>query len=80
MKLHFENGKTFSIESPDNSEENVYISSALFNREVYNKNWVSHFDLLKGGSLVLKMSSKPALKKGINQADVPYSFSSEQQK
>ncbi len=80
MTLHFENGKAFSIESPDNTEENVYIRSALFNQEVYSKNWVSHFDLLKGGSLLLRMNDKPEVKRGTGTTDAPYSFSSEKWK
>lgn len=79
MILHFENGKTFSIQAQGNNAENVYIGSALFNNKAYAKNWLSHFDMLKGGSLVLKMGNQPALKKGINVTDAPYSFSAEKQ-
>jgi putative alpha-1,2-mannosidase len=80
MILHFENGKTFSIQAQGNNAANVYIGSALFNNKAYAKNWLSHFDMLKGGSLVLKMSNQPALKRGINVTDAPYSFSAEKQK
>ncbi len=80
MTLHFENGKTFSIEAQGNNADNVYVGSALFNNKAYSKNWLSHFEMLKGGSLVLKMSNQPALKKGIQSSDVPYSFSSKKKK
>ena len=41
----------------------------------YTKNYLNHFDLLKGGRLVFDMDNKPNKGRGINESDFPYSFS-----
>jgi alpha-1,2-mannosidase, putative len=73
--LHFENGKKFVINAPENSDENLYIQSATLNGRNYTKNYITHSDLHKGGTLNVKMGSKPATNRGVNADDFPYSFS-----
>jgi predicted alpha-1,2-mannosidase len=77
ITLSLENGKTFVIQAPRNSDENIYVNAAILNGKAYTKNWIGHFDILKGGSLLFNMSQSPNLKKGIQQSDMPYSFSKE---
>ena len=66
--LHFENG-------PENSDKNIYIESMSFNGKDYTKNYLEHFELLKGGVLNIKMGDKPNMDRGVNPEDFPYSFS-----
>jgi predicted alpha-1,2-mannosidase len=73
--LHFENGKSLVINAPDNSDKNMYIQSMTFNGKRYTKNYLEHFELLKGGVLDIQMGDKPNLKRGVNPEDFPYSFS-----
>jgi predicted alpha-1,2-mannosidase len=73
--LHFENGKNFVINAPANSDENIYIQSAALNGKPYTKNYLDHFEMLKGGTMNVVMGSKPNKQRGINAADFPYSFS-----
>ena len=53
--LKFENGKQFVINTPANSEQTIYIQSVKLNAANYDKNWIGHFDILKGGSLDIIM-------------------------
>lgn len=53
-------GRTFTIEAVGNSPENVYIQSAELNGKPYNKTYITHDDIMKGGTLVLHMGDKPA--------------------
>lgn len=76
-KLHLENGKTVVFSAPDNSDENRYIKSMTVNGKKYTKNYLNHFDLLKGGKYVFDMESEPCKSRGINESDFPYSFSRE---
>ena len=76
-KLHLENGKTVVFSAPDNSDENRYIKSMTVNGKKYTKNYLNHFELLKGGKYVFDMESKPCKSRGINESDFPYSFSRE---
>lgn len=76
-KLHLENGKTVVFSAPDNSDENRYIKSMTVNGKKYTKNYLNHFELLKGGKYVFDMESEPCKSRGINESDFPYSFSRE---
>ena len=73
--LHFENGKNLVINAPENSDKNIYIESMSFNGKDYTKNYLEHFELLKGGVLNIKMGDKPNMDRGVNPEDFPYSFS-----
>ena len=73
--MHFENGNNLVINAPDNSAKNIYIESMTFNGVEYTKNYLEHFELLKGGVLNIQMGDKPNYNRGVNPADMPYSFS-----
>ena len=75
VTLSLENGKKFVIEAPQNQPKSVYIQSASLNGTSYDKNFLSHFDIMKGGKLILNMSEKPNFKRGIAKSSLPYSFS-----
>ena len=45
------------------------------NGKNYTKNYLNHFDLLKGGRLLFNMDNKPNMGRGVNESDYPYSFS-----
>jgi putative alpha-1,2-mannosidase len=63
------------IHAPENSADNRFVQSVTFNGKTYTKNYFNHFDLQKGGTLIIKMSSKPNKQRGTDEADFPYSFS-----
>lgn len=56
----YASGKTFTIEAHGNSPENIYIQSATLNGKPYDKCFLLHADLMKGGKLVLQMGSEPS--------------------
>ena len=56
-------------------DENRYIRSLNYNGKNYTKNYLNHFDLLKGGRLLFNMDNKPNMGRGVNESDYPYSFS-----
>lgn len=53
--LHLADGKTFTILAEGLSEEHKYIDSITLNGKPYTKNYITHEDILKGGTLVYKM-------------------------
>lgn len=75
--LHFENGKELLISAPDNSERNYYIDKLFMNGKLYDKNFFSHEELLKGGRIDVVMNAEPNEMRGISEEDMPYSFSKE---
>ncbi len=52
-------GKQFTITARNNSPENKFIQSAKLNGKPYNKCYIMHADIEKGGTLELEMGSKP---------------------
>jgi predicted alpha-1,2-mannosidase len=57
-------GKTFTIETINNSLQNVYIQSVTLNGKPLLKPILLHEDLVKGGKLVFVMGNKPNLNWG----------------
>ncbi|MBZ4191353.1 GH92 family glycosyl hydrolase [Niabella beijingensis] len=70
-----ENGKQFTIQAKNNSEQNVYIQSAKLNNKTYHKNWIRYADITNGGILELEMGATPNKERGVSKADRPYSVS-----
>jgi len=48
-------GRTFVIEARNNSQDNMYIQSALLDGKKLNQAWFYHRDLIDGGKLILEM-------------------------
>lgn len=57
---NYAEGKTFVIEAHNNSPENIYIQQATLNGKPYDKCYLMHDDLMKGGTLVLQMGAEPS--------------------
>ena len=57
MVLHLANGKTFTIIAEGLSRENKYVESITLNGEPYTQNYITHDDIVKGGTLVYKMKA-----------------------
>jgi predicted alpha-1,2-mannosidase len=75
MTLTFENGKTVIINAANNSDQNRYVKSMAWNGAAYDKNWINHFELLRGGTLNYIMDVVPNKKRGTSATAFPYSFS-----
>lgn len=73
--ITLENGKQIEIIAPKNSDKNRYIRKMSYNGKNYTKNYLNHFDLLKGARLFFDMSDQPMKERGTQDSDFPYSFS-----
>lgn len=51
--------KTFRIVAKNNSDKNIYIQSAKLNRKPYHKSYLTHADMMQGGTLLFKMGDTP---------------------
>ena len=75
--LHLADGKSFTIEAPENSAENIYMDAVRLNGKEYTRNYITHGDLTAGGKLSVTMSAEPNTARGTDKEDRPYSFSQE---
>ena len=58
--------KVFEIRTVNNSRENKYIQSVQLNGRPYDKSYISHADIVNGGTLVITMGNKPNKDFGAN--------------
>lgn len=66
-------GKEFTIESVNNSKENIYLQSVELNGKNYKKVYIKHSDIVKGGSHKFYMGAKPNYKFGADYSTRPQS-------
>ena len=78
ITINLENGNKLVVNAPANSDKNFYIQSLEFNNKAYDKNWLNHFDLQKGGVLNFFMAPVPNKKRGSSKQSWPYSFSGDE--
>ncbi len=62
MKVH--GGRTFVVEAPDNSPENIYIRKVYLNGKPYDKSYITWQDMVNGGTLTFIMGKRPDKKFG----------------
>ncbi len=74
--IRLANGKHFVVEALDNNDENVHVAARSLNDIEYSKRWISHFDIVKSGTLQCKMGAQPNRNVSSNPDDLPYSLSS----
>ena len=58
--IHLEGGKTFTVEAAGTSAGNRYVQSAELNGKPLNRAWLTHDEVVRGGTLVLHMDSRPS--------------------
>jgi predicted alpha-1,2-mannosidase len=68
--FHFENNKTFSIRTLNNSPANKYIQEIELNGKKYTKLYITHEDLLAGGELVFHMGNTPNQSYNFYESDI----------
>ncbi|WP_292009750.1 GH92 family glycosyl hydrolase [Chryseobacterium sp.] len=56
--LHLENGKTFEIETVNQSPQNVYVEKVILNGKEIKNFTLTHSEIMNGGKLTFHMSNK----------------------
>ena len=74
-RLHLENGNTFGINAPENSDSNIYIQSLTLNKKTYENSYLRFEDIQNGGVLDFQMGSDPNKNWANTNDAVPYSLS-----
>ncbi|WP_138477276.1 GH92 family glycosyl hydrolase [Dyadobacter bucti] len=68
-------GKKFRIEAKGVSDKAIYIQSATLNGQVFDRVFLTHDEIVKGGKLVLNMGEKPNREWAAGTYGVPFSLS-----
>lgn len=70
--LKLANGKTLEILA-NNPEKNIYIKKVSLNGKALEKNFVTHSQLMEGGTLQFELTDKPYASETMSEASLPYS-------
>lgn len=70
-EIHMATGKTFTIVAKNASKENIYIQGATLNGKPYDKNYLTHEDIARGGKMVFTMGATPNEKWGSAPGSCP---------
>ncbi len=71
MKLHLDNGKTFTIKADQVSSDNRFIQSAQLNGKDFNQAWINYDDIMAGGTLEFDMDAVPNTSWGATPSAAP---------
>ena len=74
LKLRLPNGNILEIKAEGVSDTRRYVQSLTINGKKYDKLYITHTDLLKGGVWEFKMGTSPNKKRGQKAEDKPYSL------
>ncbi|MGE5353340.1 MAG: GH92 family glycosyl hydrolase [Acidobacteriota bacterium] len=73
-RISLENGKVFTIKAENYDSKNIYIQSLELNGKPYNKSFLRHEDIIKGGSLVFHMGNVPNHNWAVSEDSIPFSI------
>ena len=71
VKLHLENGKTFTITAKNLSRRNFYVRDMQLNGRAYPNTFIKNEDIEEGGEMVFEMSDQPNLQRGTKENEMP---------
>lgn len=80
VKWTLPNGKTLEIKAPGVNDKKRYVRSLKMNGTTYDKMYVTHDDILKGGTWEFVMDASPNKRRGVSAEAKPYSLTDSTQK
>ncbi len=70
IKIRTAPGRYFTITAKGCTHERKFISRAMLNGKEYTKSYLTHNDMVRGGSLTLAMSNRPSSSWGTRPGDI----------
>lgn len=75
-KIKLANGNILNIIA-NNPDKNTYIAEVILNGMPIQSNYITHEQLMQGGTLEFRLSPEPSKTRGTDKKDYPYSLSTE---
>jgi predicted alpha-1,2-mannosidase len=79
VKIHLENGKTFSIVAKNRTASAFYVNNVKLNGKNHATTFIKNTDVENGGELVFEMSATPNKVRGTKNEELPHSKVSDEQ-
>ena len=73
-KISLPSGAVFEVKAPGVSDKNRYVQKVLLNGKPFDKLYITHGDILAGGTLEFVMGPRPDKKRGLSADAKPYSL------
>ena len=73
VSISLPEGKSFTVKAHGNSAENKYIGKALLNGHPLERSWITHKEIMDGGTLELYMQDTPDYSWGTSSDMLPAS-------
>ena len=73
VTINLESGNKFVIKANNNSAKNKFIQVAQLNGQMYNRCYLRHADIMKGGEISFQMGENPNMDWANRESDIPYS-------
>jgi putative alpha-1,2-mannosidase len=61
LTVNLPDKKTFTVKANNLSDENIYISRVVLNGKDIDKGYITHEQLMEGGTLVFQMANEPGI-------------------
>lgn len=74
VEIELPNGKEFKVEVNNYAPENKYVQSVKLNGKPLERTWISHSEIINGGTLEFEMGLRPNKNWGISESAIPPSF------
>jgi hypothetical protein len=78
VKIHQENGKTFSIKTKNKSANNFYVQATSWNGKDYKPGFITHNMIEGGGIFQFDMGAQPNYKRAVMDKEIPTSAVAEE--
>lgn len=69
--LHLEHGRSFTVEASRKSPGDVYVQSATLNGKALDRVWITHGEIVNGGTLRFRLGAQPNEKWGVSGLPSP---------
>lgn len=60
--IQLENGKTFTVETKNQGDKNVYVQQMILNGKPLDRLYITHSEITSGGTILFVMGAKPSVK------------------
>ena len=74
--LRLPDGGTFEVRAPGNGPDSPYVQSVFLNGTRLDRAWISHSEIVAGGTLEIVMGKSPRMDWAADPASAPFSLSS----
>jgi predicted alpha-1,2-mannosidase len=71
VKMHLENGQTFTIKADNLDEKNFYVKAVKLGSTAYANSYIRDEDIAQGGEMLFQMAAQPNYQRAVKENEKP---------